>query len=303
MKLDGDERRFLQGIVDGGKGSAERRRRAHPLLLADRGREDGGRTDADVASVLCIGMATVERVRRQCVLDGLEAALERKVQRNRSKCTLDGNRAPDAQENCIKPWLRKTWCIPPKANAEFACAMEDVLSTCSRDFDDGTVLACLDDASKQQVRETRTPPPLPGRSAGQDFEYKRNGTANMFMIHAPLLVRRHVEVTDRRTRQDFARVLRDIADVHFPGRRIALAIDNPDTHRLSTLCETFLPAEALRIAGRFEIHHTPKHGSWLNMAELEINALRSKCLDRRIPNRDTLCREVAAWQRDRNGSA
>ena len=108
--------------------------------------------------------------------------------------------------------MRKTWCIPPKANAEFACAMEDVLSTYSRDFDEDTVLVCLDEASKQQVRETRTPlPPLPGKPAGHDYEYERNGTANMFMIHAPLLAWRHVEVTDRRTRQDFARVLRDIA--------------------------------------------------------------------------------------------
>ena len=180
--------------------------------------------------------------------------------------------------------------------------------TYSRDFEDGTVLVCLDEASKQQVRETRTPlPPLPGKPAGHDYEYERNGTANMFMIHAPLRAWRHVEITDRRTKQDFARVLRDIADVHFPGKRIVLVMDNLNTHRLSTLYETFhqpvVPEEALRIAGRFEIHCTPKHGSWLNMAEVEINVLRSQCLDRRIPDRETLCCEVAAWQRERNGSA
>ncbi len=120
--------------------------------------------------------------------------------------------------------------------------MEDVLDTYSRDFEDGTVLVCLDEASKQQVRETRTPlPPLPGKPAGHDYECERNGTANMFMIHAPLLAWRHVEITDRRTKQDFARVLRDIADVHFPGKRIVLVMDNLNTHRLSTLYETFVP--------------------------------------------------------------
>lgn len=182
--------------------------------------------------------------------------------------------------------------------------MEDVLDTCSRDFDDGTVLVCLDEASKQQVRETRTPlPPLPGKPAGHDYEYERNGTANMFMIHAPLRAWRHVEITDRRTKQDFARVLRDIADVHFPDRKVVLVMDNLNTHRLSSLYETFEPAEASRLADRFEVRHTPKHGSWLNMAEIEINVLSRQCLDRRIPDRETMVSEVAAWQEHRNASA
>ena len=180
--------------------------------------------------------------------------------------------------------------------------MEDVLNTYSRDFGDGTVLICLDKASKQQVRETRTPP-LPGKPAGHDYEYERNGTANMFMIHCPLLAWSHVEITDRRTRKDFARVLRDIADVHFPGKRIVLVMNNLNTHRLSTLYETCIPEEVLSIAGRFEINYTPKHGSWLNMAEVEVNVLRSQCHDRRLSARETLCREVAAWHRDRNDTA
>ena len=182
--------------------------------------------------------------------------------------------------------------------------MEDVLKVYARDFDEDTVLVCLDETSRQQTRETRTPLPVrPGQPAGYDFEYERNGTANMFMVCAPLAGWRHVEVTDRRTKQDFARVLRDIADEHFPDRRIVLVMDNLNTHKLSTLYETFGPAEASRLADRFEIHHTPKHGSWLNMAEIEINVLSRQCLARRIPDRETLRREVGAWERRRNAAA
>ena len=182
--------------------------------------------------------------------------------------------------------------------------MEDVLKTYARDFGDDTVLVCLDETSRQQTKETRTPLPVrPGQPAGFDFEYERNGTANLFMICAPLDGWRHVEVTDRRTKHDFARVLRDIADVHFPDRKVVLVMDNLNTHRLSSLYETFEPAEASRLADRFEVRHTPKHGSWLNMAEIEINVLSRQCLDRRIPDRETLVGEVAAWQERRNASA
>ena len=181
--------------------------------------------------------------------------------------------------------------------------MEDVLETCSRDYGDDEVPVCLDETSKQQTKEARVPlPARPGQLAAYGFEYGRSGTANMFMIGAPLPGWRHVEVTDRRTRRDFAGILRDIADTHFPGKRIVPVMDSLNTHRLSTLYDTFPPNEARRIAERFEIHHTPKHGSWLNMAEIEINVLVRQCLDRRIPDRETMCREVSAWQRQRNAS-
>ena len=179
--------------------------------------------------------------------------------------------------------------------------MEDVLKVYARDFGEDEVLVCLDETSRQQTRETRTPlPARPGRKAALDFEYERNGTANLFMVCAPLVGWRHVEITDRRTKRDFARVLRDIADLHFPGRRIVLVMDNLNTHRLSTLYETFAPAEASRLADRFEVHHTPKHGSWLNIAEIEINVLSRQCLDRRIPDRETMLAQVGAWERERN---
>ena len=182
--------------------------------------------------------------------------------------------------------------------------MEDVLKVYAGEHEDDTVLVCLDETSRQQTKETRVPLPVaPGRPAGYDFEYERNGTANLFMLYAPLIAWRYVKVTDRRTRQDFARVLKDLADIHFPDKRIILVMDNLNTHRLSTLYETFNPEEASRLAGRFEVHHTPKHGSWLNIAEIEINVMSRQCLRRRIPDRDTMVREVAAWQRHRNASA
>ena len=204
----------------------------------------------------------------------------------------------------MKPWTEECWCIPPKKSADFVCAMEDVLDTCSRDFGEDEVLVCVDGTSRQQTKETRMPLPVrPGQPAAYGSGYGRNGTGSLFMIAAPLPGWRHVEVTGRRTRKDFAGILRDIADTHFPGKRIVLVMDNLNVHRLSTLYDAFSPAEARRIAERFEIHHTPKHGSWLNMAEIEINVLSRQCLDRRIPDRETMCRETAAWQRQRNASA
>lgn len=204
----------------------------------------------------------------------------------------------------MKPWLKQCWCIPPKANSEFVYAMEDVLKVYQRDFDDDTVLVCMDETSKQQIRETRQPRPTrPGQPAIFDYEYERNGTANLFMAYAPFLGQRHVKVTDRRTRADFAEFLRDIADDYFPDKKIVLVMDNLNTHRLSTFHDNFSPEEADRLIERFEVHYTPKHGSWLNIAEIEIGVLTGQCLSRRIPDRETMCREVAAWQSRRNAAA
>ena len=182
--------------------------------------------------------------------------------------------------------------------------MEDVLDVYSREYDDETVLVCVDETTKQQTKETRIPlPERPGQPTRYDFEYERNGTANVFMIYAPLNAWRHVKVTDRRTRQDFAKVLKDLADVHFPEKKIVLVMDNLNTHKLSTLYDTFEPAEASRITKRIAVHYTPKHGSWLNMAEIEINVSSRQCLNRRLPDRETMVHEVAAWQEHRNGAA
>jgi DDE superfamily endonuclease len=195
--------------------------------------------------------------------------------------------------------------IPPKANAPFVAAMEDVLDVYTRPHDPARPLVCLDETSKQLVAETRAPlPMLPGHPARHDYEYKRNGVANAFMLFAPLEGWRHVSVTERRTAVDYAHVLKELSDVHCPAATaIVLVQDNLNTHTPAALYEAFEPAEARRLAQRFEWHYTPKHGSWLNLAESELAVLSSQCLDRRLPDRPTMAKEVAAWQKRRNTKA
>ena len=245
VRLDDEEREKLRGTVDGG-GSRERRRRAHVLLLAAGERPGGGYMDAGIADVVGVGTSTVERIRRRCGGEGLEAALERKERLNRKKRVLDGtgearlvtlacSRPPEGhakwtlqlpgdrlvepglstaspkkqleerQQKRYKPWKQKRWCIPPGQNAEFVCAIEDVLNVHRREYGDDEVLVCMDETSRQLTKETRIPVPArPGRPARCACEYERNGTVNLFMAHAPLLGRRHGRVTERRTKQDFA---------------------------------------------------------------------------------------------------
>jgi DDE superfamily endonuclease len=192
--------------------------------------------------------------------------------------------------------------IPPDANAGFVAAMEDVLEVYTRPHDPDYPLVCLDEASKQLIAETRVPiPAKPGHPARHDYEYERNGTANLFMMFAPLEGWRHVKVTDRHTALDYAQVLKELSDTRFPtAKKIRLVQDNLNTHKPASLYEAFPAAEARRLVERFEWHYTPKHGSWLDMAESELGALSSQCLDRRIPNKQTLIDEVAAWEEDRN---
>lgn len=180
--------------------------------------------------------------------------------------------------------------------------MEEVLDVYHRPHDPACPLVCLDETSKQLIKETRVPiPPRPGRPARIDYEYERNGTANIFMLFAPLEGWRHVEVTDRHAAVDYAHLLKDVSDRWFPNAaKIALVQDNLSTHKPASLYEAFAPAEARRLVERFEWHYTPKHGSWLNMAETELSVLSSQCLDRRVPNKDGLLSEVSAWEADRN---
>ena len=192
--------------------------------------------------------------------------------------------------------------IPPERNAEFVAAMEDVLDVYQRPRDPRRPLVCLDEQSKQLIKETRTPlSASPGRVARHDYEYERDGTANLFMLFAPLEGWRHVKVTERRTRLDFAEVIRELVDVHFPdAEKIVLVMDNLNTHKPASLYEAFPPAEARRLIEKLEIHYTPKHGSWLDMAETELSVLTKQCLDRRIPEMETLKAEVRAWLEQRN---
>lgn len=207
--------------------------------------------------------------------------------------------------------MKECWCIPPQANAAFVAAMEDVLEVYTRPYDPRFPQVCMDEASKQLLAEVRAPlPPRPataehrGTPAREDYEYEREGTANLFLACEPLRGWRHVAVTARRTAVDWAHVIRDVVDGQYPeAERIVLVLDNLNTHRPASLYDAFAPAEARRLLERLEIHYTPKHGSWLDMAEIELSVLARQCLDRRIASREDLAREVAAWEEERNDAA
>ncbi len=182
--------------------------------------------------------------------------------------------------------------------------MEDVLEVYTRPYDERFPQVCLDEKSKQLVGEVREPlAARPGRGARHDYEYERNATANLFIVSEPLAGWRHISVTERRTKLDWAHCVKELVDVHYPeAEKIVLVLDNLNTHTPAALYEAFVPAEARRIARKLEIHYTPKHGSWLNMAEIELSVLARQCLDQRIPNQETLAEEVGAWEAERNAA-
>lgn len=182
--------------------------------------------------------------------------------------------------------------------------MEDVLDVYTRPYDPQRPQVCLDEASRQLVAEARTPQPMaPGQPARFDYEYVREGVCALFMLNEPLRGWRQVVVSDRRTAVDWAHVIQDLVDVQYPdAERIVLVQDNLNTHTPASLYEAFPPETAQRLAAKLELHYTPKHGSWLNMAECELSVLSRQCLDRRIPDKATLAQEVATWVRDRNAA-
>ena len=183
--------------------------------------------------------------------------------------------------------------------------MEDVLDLYEKPQDSAYPLVCMDETSKQLMDDAQPPvPPKPGQPARQDYEYERHGVCNLFMCFEPLQGRRWVQVTDQRTAIDWAHFMRDLAQVHYPdAKRIVVVMDNLNTHGPGSFYEAFPPAEAKQLASRFELHYTPKHGSWLNMAEIELSALGRMCLARRIATKETLDHEVSAWERGRNATA
>jgi len=183
--------------------------------------------------------------------------------------------------------------------------MEDVLEVYHMPYDPDYPMVCMDESSKQMIGEVRAPiPGRPGQPARVDDEYIRKGVAEIFMEVEPLAGKRHVMVTERRTRKDWAHQIQQMLDERYPDAiKIRLVMDNLNTHNVASLYETFEPKEARRLAERLEIHYTPKHGSWLNMAEIELSALKGQCLDRRIPDIASMQAEVAAWERNRTNSA
>jgi hypothetical protein len=180
--------------------------------------------------------------------------------------------------------------------------MEDILDVYTRPYDPRRPQVCMDEASKQLLDQVAPPLPLAtGRPVREDYEYVRGGTANLFILCEPLRGWRHLRVTERRTKVDWAHCIKELVDRHYPdAERIVLVMDNLNTHTPASLYEAFPPAEAKRLTDRLEIHHTPKHGSWLNMAEIELSVLGRQCLDRRIADAEGLMREVAAWEAARN---
>lgn len=198
--------------------------------------------------------------------------------------------------------MNKYWCIPPKANAAFVAAMEDVLEVYLRPRDAKRPLVCLDEASKQLITETRKSIPVkPGKPKRVDAEYRRCGTASVFMMTAPLEGKRYVRIRQQRKRVDFAEVIRHLCDDIYPdAEKIVLVMDNLNTHNTASLYEAFEPSEAWRLAEKLEIHHTPKHGSWLNMAEIELSILSRQCMDGYFESIDELTSAIASWEVSRN---
>ena len=331
--LKESERTHLKQMASRGETSARKVKRALVLLKADE-----GMTDRDIASGLLISASTVGRVRTRFVKEELDSALNERP-RPGQKRKLDGRQeahliaiacsdapeghadwtiqlladkvvarehlprdgAPDTQKNELKPWKKKEWCIP-EVSGEFVARMEDVLDLYHADYDPDHPVVCFDETSRQLVADKR--PVIgakPGRVERYDYEYKRNGTRNLFMFCEPKAGWRHVEVTERRTAVDFAHQMRWLVDDAYPHTEtIRLVLDNLNTHKLGSLYDAFKPAEARRIAKRLEFHYTPLHGSWLNMAEIELSVFSNQCLNRRISDEVILKREVSALERKRN---
>lgn len=205
-------------------------------------------------------------------------------------------------KNELKPWQKKHWCIPPQANAEFVCAMEEVLDVYKRPVDASHPLLCMDEVNTQLLKEVRPPLPVePGQSARQDYEYEREGVCNVFVAYEPLAGTRFTQVRLHRTKRDWAEFMKEVLDQRYPSaEKVVLVMDNLNTHSPASFYEVFPPAEARRLARKLEIHYTPKHGSWLNMAEIELSVLSRQCLSQRLSSLEEATRQVEAWQTHRN---
>ena len=263
-----------------------------------RGRKIDGECEAHLIALLCQPAPTGHARWTLRLLAGRMVKLEYidAVSHETVRQSLLGNE--------LKPWQEEEWCIPPEQNGEFVCRMEDILDIYTQPEDLKYPKVCIDELSKQLVGETRVPVPLePGKPRRYDYEYERKGTCNIYMIFAPFRGQRWVKVTEHRGYQDWAYLMRDLVDVHFPEAEcITVVVDNLNTHVGGALYETFEPAEAKRILAKLDLRYTPKHGSWLNMAEIELRVLNGQCLDRRIGDVRIVEREVTAWVAERDAA-
>ena len=339
VELSHAERTELRALLSGGKQEARKLKRAQILLAADAGASD----EAIAASVGVGGSTVYRTKRRFVLgnleaalseeprpgadrkLSGKEEALLvatacSNPPEGRARWTLElladelvrltehGSLSRETvrrrlAENDLKPWRKDMWCIP-QVDGEYVARMEDVLDLYAEPPDPKRPVVCFDESPVQLIGETRQPiPAMPGQLERYDCEYKRNGTANLFILLDVHRSWRRVKVTDSRAAVDFAACMRELCDVHFPkAERIRVVLDNLSTHSAGALYQAFPAAEARRMLRRLEFHYTPKHASWLNMVEIEIGVLRSQCLDRRIATKARLIAEVAAWERHRNAS-
>jgi transposase len=339
VELSQTERDELKALLNRGRHAARKLKRAQILLAADAGASDeeiarsvgvGGSTVYRTKRRFVLG--NLEAALREEPRPGADRKLSGKEEallvatacsnppKGRARWTLelladelvrltehdDISRETVRRrlaENELKPWRKDMWCIP-QVDGEFVARMEDVLDLYAEAPDLKRPVVCFDESPTQLIGEVRQPiQAAPGRIQRYDCEYKRNGTANLFIfldVHRPW---RKVKVTDSRTAVDFATCMRELADVHFPkADRIRVVLDNLSTHSVGALYQAFHPDEARRLLRRLEFHYVPKHASWLNMVEIEIGVLRSQCLDRRIESHQHLIPEIAAWERQRNTS-
>ena len=339
VELDQPEREALTAMLRSGKHAARKLKRAQILLAADAGLSDeaiavtvvaGGSTvyrtkRRFVEMGLAAALSEEPRPGAARKLSGKEEALLvatacSSPPPGRARWTLE--LLADAfvklteheelsretvrrrlAENDLKPWRKDMWCIP-KVDAEYVARMEDVLDLYAEAPDPKRPVVCFDESPTQLIGEVRQPIPAePGRLERYDCEYKRNGTANLFVFLDAHRSWRKVKVTDRRAAQDFAHCMRDLADLHYPqAERIRVVLDNLSTHSAAALYQALPASEARRVLRQLEFHYTPKHASWLNMVEIEIGVLRSQCLDRRIESHARLVAEVEAWELQRNAS-
>ena len=339
VELSQAERGELTSMLGGGRHAARRLKRAQILLAADAGRSDeeiarsvavGGSTVYRTKRRFVEG--NLERALREELRPGAERKLTGKEEallvaiacanppEGRARWTLELLAGAMVElteheslsgetvrrrlaENGLKPWRRDMWCIP-KIDGEYVARMEDVLDLYAETPAPERPVVCFDESPVQLIGEVRQPIPAAlGRLERYDYEYRRNGTVNLFVVldvHRPW---RKVKVTERRTAEDYAQCMRELVDVHYPdAEHIRVVQDNLSTHSPGALYQAFPPAEARRLLRRLEFHYTPKHASWLNMVEIEIGVLRGQCLDRRIDDANRLRREIAAWERQRNAA-
>jgi len=339
VDLSQAERDELKALLSGGQCAVRKLKRAQMLLAADAGASDeaiatsvgvGGSTVYRTKRRFVLG--NLELALREEPRPGAERKLSGKEEAllvatacsrppaGRARWTLDllaGEMVRLTEhdslsgetvrrrlaENELKPWRKEMWCIP-QIDAEYVARMEDVLDLYAEAPDPNRPVVCFDESPTQLIGEVRQPIPAePGQIERYDCEYKRNGTANLFIFldaHQPW---RKVKVTDSRTAVDFAACMRDLTDLHFPqAERIRVVMDNLSTHSAGALYQAFPACEARRVLQRLEFHYVPKHASWLNMVEIEIGVLRGQCLDRRIDSRDRLEAEITAWEQQRNAS-